>query len=463
MKWLFKNYSHCVVAVLFSLLLFSSCKKFLDAELDKSLLESDKVYSNDVTATASVISLYVDLANPGLIAGSPGGVQSVSSLSAAELTNYPRNPGYVEFDSHNLLPTNNSIKAMWDALYSYIYRTNTIVQGLEVSNGVTSATKSQLKGEALFVRAFCYFYLVNLYGGVPIVTGTDYTINSSLSRSSVDDVYAKIIDDLKQSQSLLIPQYPTAQKVRPNKHTATALLARVYLYRGDWLKAEAEASSVIAQTQYSLPALNVAFLANNTDAIWQIMSVVTQINTWEAYYNIFSSTPQNHVLTTSFLNSFEPNDGRKTSWIGSATIPAGTFYYPAKYKALFKPVSDPWTEYTTPFRLAEQYLIRAEAFTKQNKLAQAIADLDKIRSRAGLPLIANTNPSISQADLLLAIERERSSELFVEYGHRWFDLKRTNRAQAVIGGAITQNDLLWPIPQSEFDRNPNLGQQNPGY
>ncbi len=463
MKLLLKNYSHCVVAVLFSLFFFSSCKKFLDAELDKSLLESEKIYSNDVTATASVISLYTDLAYPGQIAGSAASIQSLSSLSAGEFRNYSRTPLMVEFDSHNLLPNNSNNKIVWDALYSYIYRTNSIIEGLEKSTGVTTATKNQLKGEALFMRAFCYFYLVNLYGGVPLATGTDYKVNSKLSRASVDEVYSLIISDLETAQDLLVPQYPSAQKVRPNKHTVTALLARIYLYRGEWQKAETEASSVISQTQYSLPNLTGAFLANNTDAIWQIMNVIQTSNTREASQNIFTSVPQNHYLTTSFLNSFETNDGRKTSWIGSLTVSAGTFYYPAKYKALAKLATAPWTEYTTPFRLAEQYLIRAEALAKQNKLTEAIADIDKIRNRAGLPLIATTNPSINQADLLLAIERERSSELFIEYGHRWFDLKRTNRALAVIGGTITQNDLLWPIPQNEFDRNPNLGQQNPGY
>ncbi|MCK9305851.1 MAG: RagB/SusD family nutrient uptake outer membrane protein, partial [Bacteroidales bacterium] len=122
-------------------------------------------------------------------------------------------------------------------------------------------------------------------------------------------------------------------------------------------------------------------------------------------------------------------------------------------------------ENSTVFRLAEQYLIRAEARAQQNKLDLAIADVDAIRARAGLPLIENTNPGIGKAALLDAIMQERRVELFTEWGHRWFDLKRTGKAVAVLSAIKTgfsANDLLYPIPASELNKDPFL-EQNPGY
>ena len=116
-------------------------------------------------------------------------------------------------------------------------------------------------------------------------------------------------------------------------------------------------------------------------------------------------------------------------------------------------------------RLAEQYLIRAEAKAYQDKLTDAIQDLDIIRNRAGLSLIGDTNPSISKNDFLLAIEQERKVEMFSEWGHRWLDLKRTERAGQILGALKPDwqdTDQLYPIPNSERLVNPRLT-QNPGY
>lgn len=114
-------------------------------------------------------------------------------------------------------------------------------------------------------------------------------------------------------------------------------------------------------------------------------------------------------------------------------------------------------------RLAEQYLIRAEARIQQGKLDDGRNDLDAIRHRAGLP---NLSTSLTQPALLLAVEQERKVELFAEWGHRWFDLKRTKRADAVLGpikGANWQStDTLYPIPSDAIRTNANLT-QNEGY
>ena len=113
------------------------------------------------------------------------------------------------------------------------------------------------------------------------------------------------------------------------------------------------------------------------------------------------------------------------------------------------------------FRLAEQYLIRSEARAQQNNLSGAASDLNTIRARAGL----GVTPAATQADLLLAIEKERWVELFTEMSDRWFNLKRTGRIDAVLSLTKPQwqsFQALYPIPTTEITANPKL-LQNPGY
>ena len=167
-----------------------------------------------------------------------------------------------------------------------------------------------------------------------------------------------------------------------------------------------------------------------------------------------------------FSGVFEMGDLRKTDWIRTNRK---NFLMSYKYRSYSSTATtnpdDSRKENSTVFRLAEQFLIRAEARAQQDKLDLAISDVDAIRERAGLPLIANTNPSIGKADLLDAIMHERRVELFTEWGHRWFDLKRTGLALTVLSpikSGLTQNDLLYPIPQSELIKNPFL-EQNLGY
>jgi hypothetical protein len=164
--------------------------------------------------------------------------------------------------------------------------------------------------------------------------------------------------------------------------------------------------------------------------------------------------------TNEFFNSFESGDQRKTNWLKSTVVSGSTYYYPFKYKQR-SPVTGVNMEYSMYLRLAELYLIRAEARVHQNKLSEAVADLNVIRSRAGL---SNT-PAGTFDEILSAIYKERRIEFFTESGHRFFDLKRTMTIDSVmkaIKPLWSSNAALFPIPQSEILLNPNLS-QNPGY
>jgi hypothetical protein len=166
------------------------------------------------------------------------------------------------------------------------------------------------------------------------------------------------------------------------------------------------------------------------------------------------------AVTPYLLDAFEPNDLRKTNWLKSNTVSGTTYFYPYKYKV--RTAAPPYTEYYMVFRLAELYLIRAEARAQQNNTSGAQDDLNKIRSRAGLQ---NTTADTQQL-LLTAIIHERRIEFMAEWGHRWFDLKRTGMSDAVLGPLKSptwqSTDTLYPILQYELDTDPFLT-QNPGY
>lgn len=356
-----------------------------------------------------------------------------------------------------------NITVLWDEAYTYIYYANSVLEGLANSDQIRENTAKQLTGEAKFIRAFFHFYLVNLFGDIPYISTTDYLANNVVKRDAVALVYEKIIQDLTDAQALLAEDYSYSgeERVQPNQFAATALLARTYLYTKDWAKAETEASKVIQNTgTYELEVLNNVFLKNNSEAIWQLMTVDGHGRTEEASTYIPVPTPRYAVLTDHFVKSFENGDSRRSNWIDSMIYNEVVYYFPFKYKV--SKWDDPITEYTTILRLAEQYLIRAEARAQQGNITGAQADLNMIRNRAGLENTTATD----QASLLLAIEHERRIELFTEWGHRWFDLIRTGKAGAVLSGFGTKDwqetDMLYPIPQSEIENNLNIT-QNPGY
>ncbi|MBL4905769.1 MAG: RagB/SusD family nutrient uptake outer membrane protein, partial [Flavobacteriaceae bacterium] len=232
-----------------------------------------------------------------------------------------------------------------------------------------------------------------------------------------------------------------------------------YLYSGDWTNAENAATTVIEAAEYQLEAdVNQVFLTGSKEAIWQLYPVITGLNTVEGFSFIFYSAPYNVALRNQVVEAFEEGDQRLSSWIGKVTSGSDTFYYPFKYKVFF---SSNLTEYYMVLRLAEQYLIRAEARTQLNKLDGALEDLNRIRNRAGLDNFSSTSNEL----VLEAVYKERQRELFAEWGHRWFDLKRTGRANEVLSlvkPGWQSTDKLFPIPKTELQINPNMT-QNPGY
>lgn len=447
-----------------------SCKKFIEVPLPGTEVFPQDVYDGDLTATGAVTAIYGYMINGnGWASGNTQSVTFLCALSADELENYSSELVPREF-YENAIKTNNTAveNAFWDPAYQYIYAANAVLEGLHRSAGVTAAAKTQLQGEALFIRAFCHFYLVNLFGAVPYLDSTGYENNIVRSRTSVPAVYERIIADLLAAQSKLKVEYARVERVRPNKWAATALLARVYLYAGNWKQAETQATTVIEQSAaYQLDSLNGVFLKNSKETIWQLMPNNSEAgNTWEGKNFILNTAPSTGesnaaILSRQLLQAFESGDQRRSAWVDSIASADSSrmYYFPYKYKIQN---STELQEYSMVLRLAELYLVRAEARAQQGKISGARADLDMIRQRAGLP----ATTANSKAAVLTAIEHERQVELFTEWGHRWLDLKRTGTANAILGTVKSPGwqttDALYPIPQNECAQNPELT-QNPGY
>ena len=171
--------------------------------------------------------------------------------------------------------------------------------------------------------------------------------------------------------------YSSPGTLRPNRYTATALLARVYLYAKDWVNADREASAVINSGLYNLASVTGLFQKTSSETIWDIISNNELLNTEEAGLFIpatATSIPAFRV-SNSLLNAFESGDQRKQSWLKSTTVgtPAITYYYPYKYKERLS--TSPVKECNIIFRLGELYLIRAEAKAMQDDFSSALQDI----------------------------------------------------------------------------------------
>lgn len=475
-----------IVFVLLSITLTqNSCKKIIEVDVPVTNVNALNVYNNDATASAVLTGIYTKLSNDNgfLSAGGFSSISLFAGLSADEIALYNFNDNSYLSYYRNEINSKSILPDYWNTIYPVVFISNSAIEGLQASTNLTPSLKQQLLGEARFIRAFCYFYLVNLYGDVPLALSTDWKVNSLLTRTSSEVVYKQVIKDLIEAQSLLSDKYlmgdamtPCApgaeERVRPCKSAATALLARAYLYVGDWNNAEQQATNVISKsTVYDTVPLNKVFLKNSKEAIWQIQPTATgvQSNTGEGMIFVLPDTGPNTTtnpvyLSDGIVNDFEANDRRRNEWVGSVTpTPGYTYYFPNKYKIGLVLTST--QEYGVIFRLAEQYLIRAEARAQLNKISEAQNDLNIIRKRAGLPnTVANDKNS-----LLSAILHERRVELFTEWGHRWFDLKRTGNIDVVMNTAATTKGGTWasykawfPIPQTDMNKNPKLV-QNMGY
>lgn len=446
------------ISLLLILLIITSagCKKFLAVQPVDDV--SDQVTIVDATsAQTAVRGAYRTLANDNYY----GSLFQTFGYLPGDNVQWTGSQSIIQqFITHTITSDNGNLESVWDGIYATINIANHVIAKVPAVNDptLTSALKNQLTGEGYFIRALSYFDLARTWGGVPITLTptTSPTSKDSISRSTVAQTYAQVLRDLNAADSLL-PLPTTQNPVRANKETAWALKARYYLYQQNWALAESYATQVIADTKnYGLltpyssffqPASAVA----TKESVFELSYSTTYTNAHRGYWQ----PPANggtrqwapNDAFVALVNNPLIGGGRSTL---VAKTSAGLWYGNLYYRS---PATDP----AYVIRIAELYLIRAEARAWQNNLPGALADLNAIRTRAGL----TASPAVSQSDILLAIENERRIEFALE-PHRWFDLVRTGRAAAVLG-VTDPNKLVFPLPLAEIGLAKGNLPQNPGY
>jgi hypothetical protein len=369
----------------------------------------------------------------------------------------------------------------WKALYGQIYIMNSALEGLPVAEG-PAADKDQLMAEAHFHRAFCLLGLVNIYAkhynttsantdlGIPLRLTTSLT--ESLQRATVQETYDQIISDLNAA----VEDLPANQGIynhRPSSAAGYALLARTYLYMGKYDKA-------LEFSQKSLDVTNFLYDFNTT----------LDRNSTSTRYNYFPTTHRSwddkEILVQketaymsslyhySYITSWGPDVRALYDTTGDLRFRNYFNYVPANggytYTANIKRWQDAFYYPQVGLTVPEMYLTRAEASARLNKLPEAIADLNALRSKRFItseytPYDAS---ALSPEQVLQMVKDERRRELWGR-GLRWFDLKRYNAldnanisiTRHFTNDKLTPGDKGWvvPIAQLYINQNPEI-QQN---
>ena len=468
MKYIILNI-RLLTALLVSCLTFSSCDKFLNTPLPNDQLSTETVFSTKETIRDVVTGMYnaYSAYNNGFIERNCAALSDEGGMTS--------NPGSAIGDYvFANLTTLNGIQITWESLYKPIYRANLILENLPLVSTtiLPEADRKAYMAAARFVRAATYFFLVNSWGDVPLVTTTDAAVNAIMPRTPSADVYALIVSDL-QTAIADLPETVTSTPTVHNKFQAQALLARVYLYQGKWVEAEAAATSVIGSGKYQIvTVLTDVFKKGSPESIFSIAESSTNrlyvnraalgwVSLPTSAAGALTSSP---FVTDQVLGRIQTGDQR---WVnGNWVAPQYTKLFQNKYRHNLTATDAAIAAYPQNLillRYSEQFLIRAEARAQQGNVNGAATDLNVVRKRAGLP---NTTAS-DKTGMLTALENERQFELYYE-GHRYFDLARTNRLNEVVGTLPWKKDnwkstyRYLPILDKDMIVNPFLV-QNPGY
>jgi hypothetical protein len=463
---------------------FYSCEKFLDIKPPNNSIAQDtaSVYFKGASDVESYLSgVYKDFKNEyfELDYFVNGDAQSDDAYAGAD------NPANFQIDGYTIDALNSNVGRDWAYLYSTIGKTNIVINNVEVVTELTENRRKVIKGEASFIRAFMYFQLVQLWGDVPLqlrdIKTFDITILPDLfpPRAPKSAIYTQIIADLDTALAYVSVTAPDKGYV--TRGAVNSLLAKVYATQEphDWNKVLGYCNDVIAGGYSLLPVYDQLWdnaHKNSSESIFEINYAGTASDAnWGASMFMGMEWKKFNIPSNDLVAAFdaEQDSVRKASSIVFLDVTGK--WSDANWPQTYYPFTNKYRNYISPssqnyifIRLADILLLKAEALNENGDVAGAATLVNQIRTRAKL---ANTTAT-SQDAMRLAIEKERRLELAFE-GIRWFDLKRTGRAIQVINGVtefggigmsyhLTQNRLLWPIPQSELDKSTNLA-QNPGY
>lgn len=436
---------------IFYILLFTNCSSFLDVD-PRSSISGDGIIKDETSANAAISGVYDALRSYYSV-----NYQSIAYLSGDNVQWTGSQSQVQEFINHRVNPENGTIASSWNGIYTTINRANNVINAIANDDAaeIPATVKDKVLGQAYAIRGLAYFDLARVWGGVPLITEPTAKVgdNIGIARSTVDQTYQQVINDLNLAEDLL-PN--TTDRFAFTKKTVWALKARYHLYKKNWAEARDYAKLLIEdQSNYELISPYYSFFKNDVTG--------TKESVFELFYSTNEPNPhraQWQPQTNGGTRQWAPAD----PLIGLLTNP-GTAG--ARSVLIAKDNQNRWygdlyyrstgADPTYVIRIAELYLIRAEAYAELNEYNLAVEDLNRVRKRA----LLETRPfTTSKSDLLLWIENERRLEFAFE-AHRWFDLVRTGRAQQVLG--ISESfRLLLPIPYSQILADPAL-KQNPGY
>jgi len=436
--------------------LSTSCSEMLDLNPPKNQLTIDKVFADSASALAATVQVYSSLA------GVYSNLNRQLNVYTDEYVSNASN--LIDFYQNQVTPENTAISQVWNRFYSVIYQCNNVLEQTRNPINYSEAFGQQLRMEALFIRSFCFYYLSNMFGDVPLITSTDVNRNAKASRTKKESVTDQIIADLTRVKESLSPIYSGGGKARVNKWAAAALLVRAYYSIGQWENAERLADEVIGSTMYTpFAAPENAFKAESRETIFELWNANGFVP--ETSLVLTASTNPPVFLSTQLIESFSEEDLRRKQWVTEVIVTVNdepvTHYLPYKYRNTTNVFEKP--EYLVTLRCAEQFLIRAECRARRGEIDGAIADLNVIKSRAGLPALEQ---GAAAEDVLNEIATEWRREMFGEWGNRFFYLQQNGRMDDVLE-AVKPNwrngvSALLPIPQNEITYNHNL-RQNEGY
>lgn len=477
------------IPALVALTALAGCKSFLDRQPLGTIAPANFFQSAD-DAEASLTSCYDALQGVGAYSQDliiMGEMPSDNCTSA--------NPDVNALDKIIWSASTTQIYNVYQQAYVGVNRANIVLKYVPAVT-MDTARRSQILGEARFLRALNYFNLVRAYGGVPLrlspsENGTSAAIN--LARASADDVYSQVVADLQRAAL----QMPGTNPNRAGKNAAYALLARVQLTRRNWAAAQAAAQAVTGVALNS--SFKSLFPAENKGSE-SLFEVQYDGKTESGNYlpdEVLPSPPASYsypkfnIPTAELLSFADTVNDRRWAYLGrtnagrdhasyvDAGRGSGNDRGPFVYKWTSTPNFFNSPDNTYVLRYAETLLTLAEASNEQTgPTGTALNALNLVRQRAGLPALTLASPqAASKPALRVEIDRERRLELAFE-GERWFDLLRyarhtqadasaqhTTTALDIIKqqtGAANVNYLVFPIPQAELNTN-SLATQNPGY
>lgn len=469
-----KSTDKCLILSLSVLLVTLQSCRDVTVQLSPSSISAANFYKNGADADVAINGCYDAFQNPDrYVLWGDGRSDLFAVTDRSALTEQQLSNGDVN--------ASNALVA-WNEQYSAINRTNSVLKNVPaIPDPGLDNRRERILGEAYFLRAMAYFYLVRTFDNVPIILEPYESLSQDFfpKQATPAQLYTQIETDLKAAESRLTDRpFTTAVELKGKASLGSvrSALADLYLWQKKYeLAAEAALQVINSPAAYSLVSganFGTIFLNKNTsESIWEI-----QLN--NTYLEGNNNNLVNRFLplggtgygagnwtikySAKLLAAYLPEDARgpvtvKNTGAGAPWRDANTQYI-GKYQGTLanQNATRFFDSNQIIYRLADVILMRAEALNELGKTSEAIPLLNQIRTRAGLPA---TN-AVSQAELRLAIENERFLELAFE-GKRYFDLKRTGRYAAVTGHT-NPNWLRWPITATEIIKNRNLV-QNPGY